>query len=155
MWNLTFHGAGILYGTAREGGPRTVGTVFQLVPPATPGGQWTENILHSFAGDSDGASANGNVIFDKAGNLYGTTLFGGGGPCTGSPNGCGIVYELTPPTSGVTWKETILHAFAASGTEGWEPSGGLIQARNGVLFGVTSGGTQGPFTRGTIFGIIP
>jgi uncharacterized repeat protein (TIGR03803 family) len=155
MWNLTFHGSGILYGTAREGGHSNVGTVFQLTPPSTPGGPWTENVLHSFAGNSDGAVANGNVIFDKAGNLYGTTLFGGGGPCTGSPNGCGIAYELSPPTSGVTWSEIILHAFFASATEGWEPSGGLVQARNGVLFGVTSGGTVGPFTRGTIFGIVP
>jgi len=48
-------------------------------------------------------------------------------PARVPPNGCGIAYQLTPPTSGVTWSETTLHAFAASPTEGWVPSGGLFR----------------------------
>ena len=60
-------------------------------------GGWTESVLYSFAGGSDGSQPWGGVIFDQAGNLYGTTYEGGGG-CNGF--GCGTVFELTPSGSG-------------------------------------------------------
>jgi len=155
-WGLTFHGRGILYGTAFQGGDSSNGTVFQLLPPTTAGGPWTENVLHSFADGSDGAQPTGNVICDGAGNLYGNTGRGGGKGISGCNGGCGITYELTPPTSGSVWSETVLHAFPASANDGAEPTGGLLRAPNGVLFGVANGsGPSVPSKRGAIFGIVP
>ena len=67
--------AGNLYGTTSSGGASGLGTVYQLTPS---NGGWTESVLYSFAGGSDGSQPWGGVIFDKAGNLYGTTYEGGG-----------------------------------------------------------------------------
>ncbi|MFZ0760581.1 MAG: choice-of-anchor tandem repeat GloVer-containing protein [Candidatus Sulfotelmatobacter sp.] len=72
---LALHGRDVLYGTTTYGGQDGFGTVFQLVPPAVAGGAWTENVLYNFVGQSDGVSPSANVIFDKAGNLYGTTEY--------------------------------------------------------------------------------
>ena len=155
-WGLTFHGRGILYGTSFQGGDSAEGTVFQLQPPTTASGPWTESVLHSFADNSDGAQPNGNVIFDRAGNLYGTTSRGGGMGTNSCGGGCGTVYELTPPTSGSAWTETVLHAFPASPEDGAVPTGGLLRAQNGVLFGVANGsGPSVPSKRGATFGIVP
>lgn len=154
--SLTFHNEGRLYGIATSG-QFDLGSIFELVPPTTPGGTWSENILHSFAGGSDGivATALGNVVFDKAGNLYGATYLGGGeGSCNPNTPGCGTVFELSPPVlEGGDWTETILHTFGAVATDGEETSGGLIFAKDGVLFGATfSGGTGG---QGTVYGVVP
>jgi hypothetical protein len=64
--------AGNLYGTTSGGGLGFVGTVYELVAP-TPTSLWKEVVLYSFTADGDGAIVNGGVIFDTAGNLYGTT----------------------------------------------------------------------------------
>jgi hypothetical protein len=152
--SLTFHNKGRLYGIA-SGGQHDLGAVFELVPPP-PGGTWTENTIYSFAGGRDGIAPNalGNVVFDKAGNLYGTTQYGGGNDCQPGRSGCGTVFELSPPaTDGGAWTETILHSFYAVTTDGGEPSGGLILARNGVLYGVTSSGGGG--TQGVVYGVVP
>jgi len=111
---LTIHGKGILYGTTIHGGLYGSGTVFQLVPPAVSGSAWTENILYNFSfagGGTDGAAPAANVIFDSAGNIYGTTTGGGGGlGCA-----CGTVFQLAPPaTVGAAWTETVLHSFPSS-----------------------------------------
>jgi uncharacterized repeat protein (TIGR03803 family) len=151
--SLTFHN-GRLYGIGFAG-QYSLGDVFELVPP-TAGGSWTLNILHSFTGGSDGIAADalGNVVFDKAGNLYGTTLYGGGNDCQPGFSGCGTVFELSPPSAeGGSWTERILHSFNAYANDAEEPSGGLIFAKNGVLFGVTnSGGTD---TQGAVYGVVP
>jgi hypothetical protein len=155
-WGLTFHGPRILYGTAFQGGDSNNGTVFQLLPPTTGSGPWTENVLHSFANNSDGAQPRGGVIFDPDGSLYGTTSRGGGLGTNSCVGGCGIVYELTPPRSGVVWSETVLHAFPASPGDGEVPTGGLLRAKNGVLLGVANGsGPSVPSKRGAIFGVLP
>jgi hypothetical protein len=65
-------------------------------------------VLHTFVGGNDGANPNGGVVFDSAGNLYGTTYLGGGSGCGGK--GCGTVFELFPSASD-TWKEKVLHRF--------------------------------------------
>jgi uncharacterized repeat protein (TIGR03803 family) len=75
--SLIFDAAGNLYGTTYGGGASSDGTVFQLTPPATQGGSWTETVLYSFKGGSDGEYPVASLIFDPAGNLYGTTVFGG------------------------------------------------------------------------------
>ena len=151
MASLTLHGAGVLYGTASYGGTNNDGTVFQLVPPSVAGGAWTENILLTFGG-GDGSGPAASVIFDKAGNLYGTAQRGGKAGCNNS--GCGTVFRLSPPASpGGNWTETVLHSFPTSRIDGLTPSGGLLLGKNGVLFGGTLDSVTS--STGTVFGIVP
>jgi len=108
--------AGNLYGTTYQGGSSGLGSVFEL---KLSGGVWTETLLYSFAGGTtDGEyPVYSPLVFDAAGNLYGTTEYGG------SSCNCGTVFELTK--SGSTWKETILHAFLGSGQkDGYLPQAG-------------------------------
>jgi uncharacterized repeat protein (TIGR03803 family) len=123
--NLTFDGAGNLYGTTEYGG-LGYGTVFELSPNGS--GSWNETVLHSFTGGADGANPmNANVILDSVGNLYGTTAFGGA-------NGSGIVYELS--RAGTNWTETVLYSFAG-GADGVSPTTGVIMDPAGNLYGST------------------
>src|SRR5260370_6321423 len=115
--------AGNLYGTTSEGGSSNCsagcGVVFELTPPSTQGGAWTETVLYRFTGGSDGAAPESNLIFDAVGNLYGTTA--GGGDASSD----GTVFQLTPPsTPGGTWTETVLYRFAG-GSDGKIPLAGL------------------------------
>jgi uncharacterized repeat protein (TIGR03803 family) len=68
---------GDLYGTTYGGGTPGGGTVFQLSPPASPGGSWTEAVLHSFGSTGGGNLPRASLIFGSNGDLYGTTLSGG------------------------------------------------------------------------------
>ncbi len=137
---LLLDGAGILYGTTAYGGGTGAGTVFEL--SRDPGGGWSEEILYSFlTGDVDGNNPMASLIFDSAGNLYGTTLNGSIFNCE---NGCGTVFELSP-SSGGQWTETLLHSFhTCFGSCGLWPEGGLVFDTNGNLFFVTTqGGNMG------------
>src|SRR5271170_769041 len=97
-----------------------------------------EKIIHKFTGSPDGKIPLGALVADKAGNLYGTTPEGG--VCTASTNGCGVVFELTPPTTeGAGWSETILYSFTG-GSDGSAPDGTLIFDNQGNLYGVRTGG---------------
>jgi uncharacterized repeat protein (TIGR03803 family) len=90
--NLIFDAAGNLYGTTSAGGKYHVGTVFELTPQT--GGNWSEKILHSFIENGkDGNFPLDNLIFDTAGNLYGTTWAGG-------THNLGTIFELTPQAGG-------------------------------------------------------
>lgn len=144
-YGLILDAAGNLYGTTRQGGPTgDTGVVFELSPQS--GGTWTETILDGF---QNGISQPcGNLIFDEAGNLYGTTLLGGPGACS---NGCGTVFELTPDTHG-GWTENVLHNFGL-GTDGSQPFDGLVFDASGNLYGTTSGG--GAYGWGTVFEVTP
>ena len=141
--------AGNLYGTTDFGGKSGDGVVFELSPPAAGQTAWTETVLHAF-NRADGYAPVAGLIADSAGNLYGTTLFGGGGNC---PNGCGTVFELSPPAAGQTaWTETVLHAF--DGTDGELPYAGVIADSAGNLFGTTAYG--GPLHNdGVVFELSP
>src|SRR5258708_4997026 len=88
---LVADAAGNLYGTTVGGGTGKAGTIFELSPPATAGGAWTETVLHNFQ-DTDGQFPLGALIIDKVGNLYGTTARGGN-------HGLGSVFKLSPPTT--------------------------------------------------------
>jgi uncharacterized repeat protein (TIGR03803 family) len=151
---LIFDSAGNLYGTTQVGGEGSGGTVFELSPVS--GGQWTETILHNFTYNhgADGIYPYASLIFDAAGNLYGTTLNGGGGFCTNSDgyrDGCGTVFELSPSTGG-GWTETILHEFGRA-KDGANPSGSLIFDASENLYGTTfHGGISGG---GTVFELSP
>ena len=109
---LIFDAAGNLYGTTYLGGGSgscggvDCGSVFKLA--SNPDGSWTETTLHSFTGGTDGGRPFAGLVFDAAGNLYGTTQTGGdSGFCGG--DGCGVVFKLAPTSSG--WSETVLHSF--------------------------------------------
>jgi len=124
---------GNLYGTT-EGGGKGCGTgcgvVFELSPQ---GKSWTENVLYTFCSLSNCADGEepdrGPLVRDAAGNLYGTTLFGGTHQnCNGS---CGVVFKLD--TAG---KETVLHSFTG-GADGASPGAGLIMDKAGNLYGTT------------------
>jgi uncharacterized repeat protein (TIGR03803 family) len=144
--SLIMDAAGNLYGTAEDGG-KGYGVVFRLSPQS--GGGWTETVLYDFAGGTqDGETPHDAVAMDGAGNLYGTTVEGGGGKCKG---GCGIVFELSPTSSG-GWTETVLHHFTG-GTDGAAPYSGLIFDTAGNLYGTASaGGVNGS---GVIYELVP
>ena len=122
--------AGNLYGTASIGGTSNFGVVFRL----SPNGAVT--VLHNFAGGVDGATPDGALIRDKAGNFYGTTTSGG-------VSNAGTVFRITP-----AGQETVLYTFTG-GADGKDPEAGLAIDGAGNLYGTTqSGGAKG---NGTVF----
>lgn len=143
---------GVLYGTTAAGGTANDGTVFSLTPPAAGQTQWTETVLWSFAGGSDGADPYGALIIDPVtGALYGTTEDGGKmlKACHG---GCGTVFALTPPAAGQTqWTKSTIWSFA-DGTDGYHPYAGVVEDANGVLYGTTVLNAQG---YGSVFSLKP
>jgi uncharacterized repeat protein (TIGR03803 family) len=144
---LIFDAAGNLYGTTSEGGDFSRygdGVVFELSP--NQGGGWTEKVLHQFgAKASDGVQPRAGLVFDTAGNLYGTTSGGGS-------HGYGTVFELIPAAGG-GWTEKVLHSFNSNGKDGYEPEASLIVDRSGNLYGTTLWGGQ--YNYGTVFQLIP
>jgi len=140
---LNFDEAGNLYGTTENGGTYDWGIAYELSPPSSPGGAWTESILHDFDFGTDGGNPSYSSILFYKGSIYGTTAQGG-------TSKAGIVWELTPPSGGGTpWTETIVHTFTGA-PDGNEPEAGLTLGPNGTLLGTTfEGGTSTNY--GTIF----
>jgi hypothetical protein len=147
---LVFDSAGNLYGATDYGGGygrcnalyyQYCGTIFELSPPTTKGGKWTEKVLYAFKSGRDGANPNGELVFDGKGAIYGTTYAGGNQNCkTDASIGCGTVFELKPPTKeGGIWAEKPLHIFTG-GIDGGQPSAGLVFDTKGALYGVAGGG---------------
>ena len=136
---LILDGAGNLYGTTYIGGAYGYGTAFELTPAG--GGTWSEKVLYSFgSGLTSAAYPTSGLIFDAAGNLYGTTLQGG--PAQG-----GSVFELSPAGGG-TWTERDLHDFGSL-SAGIFPYGGVAFDGAGNIYGTTSTGGTG--SGGTVF----
>jgi uncharacterized repeat protein (TIGR03803 family) len=155
---LVMDQAGNLYGTTEFGGSGSsggcvlddgCGIVFELTPPATQGGPWTESILYVFQGSTDGSFPNG-VILDQFGNLYGTTV-NAGDPSCGGGSGCGTAFELSPLAGG--WTETTLYAFQET-PDANQPESGLTIDASGNLYGATYWGGSGN-GRGTIYELSP
>ncbi|HUD99815.1 MAG TPA: choice-of-anchor tandem repeat GloVer-containing protein [Bryobacteraceae bacterium] len=157
-------GGGVLYGTTQYGGTGRCtyislgcGTVFSLTPPTSPGGAWTESVLHDFKGKCCQASEDGDnpvapVVIGSGGVLYGTTQYGGTGSCPAF-GPCGTAYSLTPPNSpGGTWAEAV-YSFPGGG--GGFPEAGLVIGGRGVLYGTTSGGGTLTSEYGTVFSLTP
>jgi uncharacterized repeat protein (TIGR03803 family) len=157
---LAIDSAGNLYGTTKSGGSGDCsqksiavgcGTVFELSKTASG---WNETILHSFLGaqNRDGSIPMANLIFDGAGNIYGTTYNGGVTDylCGGTifVPGCGTVFELSPVNG--QWNETVLHEFVFGASE---PLGGLVLDQSGNLYGMTEYG--GAYYHGTLFKLSP
>jgi uncharacterized repeat protein (TIGR03803 family) len=137
---LIFDSLGNLYGTTTSGGVSSFGTVFELSPPSGGSGPWTESVLYNFTGGSDGRVPNAGLIFDVNGNLYGAATQGGNNADC-AEDGCGVVFELSPPSGGTgPWTETPLYTFTG-GTDGGFPANGaagsLIFDAHGNLYGTT------------------
>jgi uncharacterized repeat protein (TIGR03803 family) len=151
--NTDYRGAGLvvdssgnLYGVANE-------VVFKLSPGAK--GKWTETDLYTFKGPPDGSQTDGSLTLDAAGNLYGTTEYGGA-------YNYGTVYELSPGAGG--WSETILYSFGAFPGDGQTPLAGVVLDAAGNLCGTTMAGGTAPLPScgyvnqpncGTVFKLSP
>jgi len=151
--NLVIDSRGNLYGTAGYAGTYLYGMAYELSPSV--GGTWTEAVLHSFDQNhdgTDGACPCSSLIFDSAGNLYGTTVRGGI-----YDTGDGTVFELSPAAGG-SWTETILHNFDCH-TDGCAPNASLVFDASGNLHGTTTNGGAGscPYGNGcgTVFELSP
>ena len=130
--------AGNLYGPSFYGGDINCpllpgigcGVVFRLSPQ---GGGWAETVLYAFLGSTDGATPNGFLTIDKAGNLYGVTINGGNlAGCSGI--GCGLVFEVN-----TSKQETPLYTFTG-GADGAGANGTLLMDGRGNLYGTTYAG---------------
>jgi uncharacterized repeat protein (TIGR03803 family) len=146
---LIMGAGGVLYGTTFVGGNSACGcgSVFALMPPAAGKTSWTKRVLHSFDG-ADGDSPTSALRMDGAGNLFGTTPFGGS-------RGGGTVFQLVRPGLGETrWSHRLLHSFGISKHhDGAVPQAGLMIDTRGVLYGTTTGG--GDSGNGTVFELSP
>ena len=149
--SLIMDRAGNLYGTAAYGGTGGggLGVVFKLHLTANG---WKETVLYNFQGGAnDGAYPQGNLIFDREGNLYGTTTYG----FSSDPaqRGLGGVYKLTPEGQ-ITW----LYVFTG-GADGGLPGAGLVFDQEGNLYGTSNGGASSqPYCSGgcgSVFELIP
>jgi uncharacterized repeat protein (TIGR03803 family) len=153
--SLVMDSAGNLYGATQQGGSGGCtraggsnrigcGTVFKLSPSG--GSAWTETVLHSFNNNgTDGMNPYAGLVFDSAGNLYGTT-YGGG------TYSYGTVFELSPAAGGA-WTESVLHSFNFSAGDGANPTAGVILDSAGNLYGTTLGG--GAYSEGMAFELTP
>jgi len=131
LWgSLLLDQAGNVYGTTTAGGTYGGGIVFVLTPKTNGG--WRETILHNFDG-SDGDGPNCALIFDPAGDLYGTTPVGGGSYAHGT------VFEMKPGSNG--WTFAIIHRFGRN-DQADGPYGGVVTDQIGNLYGVGGWGFE-------------
>ncbi len=130
--------AGNLYGTTSAGGAHNWGTVFELTPS---GSGWTEQVLYNFTNGSDGRSPAGGVIFDSAGNLYGSAQYNG-------QNFGGTVFKLSP-SGGGAWTFTLLYSLSGRGG----PGAHLTMDSAGNLYGTTN--QDGIDEQGSVFELSP
>jgi uncharacterized repeat protein (TIGR03803 family) len=137
---LVFDAAGNLYGVTELGGTLGAGAIYKLAQ--TPTGTWKTSVLYDFKGLPDAANPYGGLILDQAGNLYGTTYFGGA-------IGMGAVFQLIPGPNG-TWQENVLYSFQG-GTDGSFPTTTLVFDSVGTLYGTTSTGGRPSCDCGTVF----
>lgn len=135
---LTIDSLGNLYGTTVGGGNYGFGTVFRLAPS---GDTWMESILFNFTLDYGSSPFPVGVVFDAAGNLYGTTQYGGA-------YAVGTIYKLTPSVG--YWNRTILRTFTG-GSDGAVPTGSLSIDSSGTLYGACNAG--GTFGHGNVYKI--
>jgi uncharacterized repeat protein (TIGR03803 family) len=128
----TLDKAGNVYGTTPSGGSSFSGVVYQVDPAGI------ETVLYNFTGGADGGRPQGGVVFDRAGNLYGTTPEGG--------LGFGTVYKVEP-----TGVETVLYAFTG-GADGGDPQSGVVLDKEGNMYGAAPLGNLG---FGVVFKVTP
>jgi len=139
---LLFDHLGNIYGTTYYGGANGIGAVYELSP--RPLGEWDETVLYSFQSGTDGNSPISNLVFDNAGNLYGTTSEGG--------LGSGTIFKLSPTGGGSQWIETVVHPFQGP-PDGAFPYNGMVVDRLGNFYGATVHG--GENDDGSIYNFMP
>jgi hypothetical protein len=141
--------AGNVYGTTESGGKKNFGMVWKLIPvtKGSDAGTYKEKILHWFNAAKTGVNPGGGVTLDPAGNIYGTTTYGGGTEC--GSNGCGTLYEMT--ASDGNYKYKFLWSFDQ--TSGEYPYSAPLFESSGNLFGVTYAG--GVNDRGAVYELTP
>jgi uncharacterized repeat protein (TIGR03803 family) len=135
---VTLDASGNIFGATEAGGTVGPGAAFELQSPS-----WTYKKLYDFCQSrrcADGRQPEGELVFDAAGNLFGTTLIGGP-----AHNGCcGTLYKLAPQGSG--WTQSIAYSFCSQRNcrDGSEPTGPLVMDASGALIGttVTGGGNN-------------
>ena len=134
--------AGNFYGATYHGGANKSGKIYEV---SLRRGKWTLKTLYSFGGHvGDGSNPDAGLVLDASGNIYGTTLSGGG-------SGYGTVFELVAPIGKGSYQEKVLWSF--NGTDGRAPYASLILDSAGNLYGTTrSGGSSGP---GVVFKVTP
>ena len=143
---LVFDTSGRLYGTTTLGGASNAGTVFEWFYES---GAWQFKVIYTFAGGHDGQAPAGDLIFDAAGDLYGTTPYGG-------EFGQGTVFELVPSQGG-QWTEKVLYSFRGK-RDGATPVSALVFDPAGHLYGTTNqggGAKPCPAGCGTVFKLTP
>ncbi len=162
---LLYGSDGALYGVA-AGGQFGQGVVFQVKPGATAEAPWSEQVLFDFPGGSGGQAPYSGLVGDPATAMYGTTLYGGTGPCTrangvGNPPipGCGTAFSVTQPSPG-TFATTLIYSFQGGPRDGNTP-GRLSMGSDGTLYGTTFGGGYfvdgrlSPWGCGQVFSLAP
>lgn len=152
---VVFGPDGRLYGTTAQGGNSCgCGVAYALSPPPTACKTalcaWQETVLYSFANFDGIYPGLGDLTFDQAGNIYGTTERGGASYGGGQNLGYGAVYELTPANGG--WSETVIHSFTDT-PDGAFPYAGVTFDNAGNLYGTTFEG--GSDSDGTIYRLAP
>jgi uncharacterized repeat protein (TIGR03803 family) len=138
---LLFDQPGNIYGTTYYGGADGIGAVYKLSPQ--PVGEWAEEVLYSFQQGTDGNSPISNLVFDVAGNLYGTTSEGG--------LGSGTIFKLSPVGAG-KWTETVVHAFEGPPDGGFAYNG-MVVDQSGNFYGATVHG--GENDDGSVYNFTP
>jgi uncharacterized repeat protein (TIGR03803 family) len=137
--SMVFDKAGNLYGTTQQGGAKNYGTVFEL---KHSGNNWTFILIHSFTNVApDGYYPQAGLSFDAAGNMYGTTQYGG-------THSTGTDFQLKPLKNG-KWAYQVIHSLPSS-PGGYYPNGGLTQGQNGYYYGTTLYGGA-PYNAGTVY----
>jgi len=126
----------LLGAAAREGVCQTLTTLRELNVPA------------------DGTYAYSGLIM-RNGDLFGTASQGGTVTIQ-CQNGCGTVFKLSPSMIYRQWGAVVLHSFAGGPDDGYQPTAGLTQGPNGVLYGATSrGGNDTTCDCGIVFELTP
>ncbi|HKB99432.1 MAG TPA: choice-of-anchor tandem repeat GloVer-containing protein [Terriglobales bacterium] len=133
-----------MYGTTSRGGVGGSGTVYRLTESPYAYDVWYTSVLHSFSGP-DGASPSAGLVMDPAGNLYGTTSYGGA-----DPGFAGTVFKLTPGLKN-KWTYTLLYSFTG-GTDGGQIYSGVILDSAGNLYGTAISGGSG---NGVVYEVTP
>jgi len=148
---LVLDASGNLYGMTGYGGKYGAGALYRLAA-----GTWTETTLHNFCAEAncaDGNNGSGRLAIDAAGNLFGTTFFGGSGSvCPDTDYGCGVAFERT---AGGTYSVIYNFCSLSDCTDGIEPYAGMILDAGGNLLGTTLNGGTGTGNGGTVFKLSP
>jgi uncharacterized repeat protein (TIGR03803 family) len=141
---VVFDKSGNLFGTTYYAGANDKGTVYKLTH--NPNGTWTEGVLYSFKGGTDGASPISSLVPDSGGNFYGTTSEGGASAC-----GCGVIFKLAKGTSG-KWTESVVYRFPGTPSPGFAYNG-MVSGTAANFYGATVHG--GSDNDGALYELIP